>query len=151
MPRAISNEKRAAIIKHKQENESNEDIAKQLFVCVRTVKRIWNKFIEIGSYEPAPQNSGRKPLVNEKTMDKVVAKIKEVPDITLHELIEEFQLPISKAALCKRLIKLNLTYKKRHYTRKHNNEKMLQNLGQSGKKIKTKQIPQLHIGLMKVV
>lgn len=121
----ISNEKRAAIVKHMQANERKEDIAKWLFICVRTVTRVWKKFIELETYEAAPRNSGRKPLVSEETMDLVVARIEETPDRTLLELIEEFKLPISESALCKRLIKLGLTYKKRRSIPKHNNEKTL--------------------------
>jgi transposase len=120
----ISNEKRADIIKHMKAGECKENIAKWLFICVRTVTRVWNKFNAIGSYEAAPRNSGRKALVSEETMNLVVAKIKETPDITLLELIDEFKLPISESALCKRLIKLGLTYKKRRFIQKHSNEKM---------------------------
>jgi arginine repressor len=40
-------------------------------------------------------------------------KIREQPDITLHELIDEFNLPISQSALCRRLRKLGLTFKKK--------------------------------------
>lgn len=120
----ISSEKRADIIKHMKAGESKKNIAKWLFICVRTVTRVWNKFNAVGSYEAAPRNSGRKPLVSKETMDLVVDKIKETPDITLLELIDEFKLPISESALCKRLAKLGLTYKKRRSIQKHSNEKM---------------------------
>ena len=58
-------------------------------------------------------------------MDKVVMKIKEMPDMTLQELIDEFNLGISQAALCKRLIKLRLSFKKRHFIQTDKSEKML--------------------------
>lgn len=109
----LSNEKRADIIRHLQAGESKEDIAKWLFVSVRTIRRIWCKFLTTGSYKPEPLNNGRKPRVSKEMMDKIVLKIKEIPDITLEELIEEFDLTISKSALCRRLIKLGLTFKKR--------------------------------------
>lgn len=121
----ISNEKRADIIRHMQAGECKEDIAKWLFICVRTVTRVWNKFTVEGTYEAAPRNSGRKPLVSEETMKLVVAKIEEIPDMTLLELIDEFNLPISESALCKRLNKLGLTYKKRRSIPKHKSEQML--------------------------
>ena len=109
----ISNDKREAIIKHKQAGKSEDDIAKWLLISVKTVQRIWKQYNETGSYEPRPLNNGRPPLVSAETMDKVVAKIKEVPDMTLRELIDEFDLGISEAALCKRLKKRNLSFKKR--------------------------------------
>ena len=113
MAKPISNEKRADIVKHMRAGERKDNIAKWLFVHVRTVTRVWNKYQEVGSYEPEPSNSGRKALVSEETMKQVTLKIKETPDITLRELIEEFSLGISESALCKRLIKLGMTYKKR--------------------------------------
>jgi len=58
-------------------------------------------------------------------MDAVVAKIKEIPDITLLEIIDEFDLPISESALCRRLINLGLPYKKRHFIQVDKNERML--------------------------
>ena len=88
MSKPISNEKRSDIIKHMQSGESKQNIAKWLFVCVRTVTRIWNKFTVSGDYEPEPQGSGRKPLVSDKVMKQVVSKIKGTSDITLFELIE---------------------------------------------------------------
>jgi transposase len=100
-----------------QAGESKEDIARWLFVCVRTVTRIWNKFVSSGTYEAEPLNRGRKPLVSEETMKEIVVKIEEIPDITLLELIEEFNLPISQSALCRRLISIGLTFKKRRCIR----------------------------------
>jgi transposase len=57
-------------------------------------------------------------------MTDIVEKIKQHPDITLNELLEEFDLKISQAALCKRLKKLGLTFKKRHSTQVNKNKTM---------------------------
>jgi len=46
-------------------------------------------------------------------MDQITQKIEQQPDITLKELIEEFNLQISPATLNKRLIKVDYTFKKR--------------------------------------
>ncbi|MDR2700635.1 MAG: helix-turn-helix domain-containing protein [Nitrososphaerota archaeon] len=107
MVKPISNDKRAAIVKHMQEGRSTKDTAKWLLVSIRTVERIWKKYKKQGHYQPEPLNCGRKLLVNKTTMNKVVTKIKQQPDITLQELIEEFKLPISQSALCRRLRKLD--------------------------------------------
>jgi len=55
-------------------------------------------------------------------MNAIVKKIKQQPDITLKELKEAFDLKISQAALCKRLKKLGLTFKKRHSTQVNKKE-----------------------------
>jgi len=124
MSKAVSNEKRELIIKHKQAGKTQEDIAKWLDICVRTVRRVWSRFCLTGSYEPQPLNCGRKPLVSEETMSEIYAKIKEQPDITLNELIDKFSLPISESALCRRLIKAGFTYKKRCLIRLDKSAKM---------------------------
>jgi len=110
----ISNDKRVAIVKHVQEGKSTKDVAEGLLVSIRTVERIWRKYQKQGYYQPEPLNCGRKLLVDTTTMGKVVEKIYEQPDITLQELIDEFNLAISHFALCRRLRKLGLTFKKRH-------------------------------------
>jgi transposase len=117
MAKPISDEKRADIVRHMEAGKSKGDIAEWLFVCIRTVTRVWNKFCATGSFAPDPQNSGMKPRVSEETMLRVEARVREVPDITLLELIEEFELPISQVALSKRLRKLGYTYKKKRSIR----------------------------------
>jgi transposase len=52
-------------------------------------------------------------------MDQITAKIDCQPDITLKELLEEFNLQISPAALSKRLTKLDYTFKKRVFIQKN--------------------------------
>jgi transposase len=70
-------------------------------------------------------SGGQKPLITEETMNKVVSRIKEEPDMTLLELIEEFSLPFSESALSRRLTKCGLTYKKRHSIQTDKNVRML--------------------------
>jgi transposase len=112
MAKPISSEKRADIIRHMQSGRGKAEIAEWLFVCARTVTRVWNKFLALGVCGPEPRNSGRKPLVGGETMAMVVSRIAESPDVALAELIDEFALPFSQAALSKRLIGLGMTYKK---------------------------------------
>jgi transposase len=109
----LSDEKRSDIIRHLQAGKSSKEIAEWFFVSERTVRRLWSKFLATGSYKPAPLNNGRKPKMSEETMERIVLKIKEVPDMTLEEIVEEFDLNISISTLCRRLIKRGLTLKKR--------------------------------------
>ena len=125
MPKPISNEKRADIVKHMQGGESKENVSSWLFITVKTVERVWKRYQETGKYEALPNCGGRKPLISDEQMRQISAKVKEAPDMTLLELIEEFNLPFSESALHKRLKKLGLTYKKRHCTPMGENGKML--------------------------
>jgi len=65
-------------------------------------------------------------------MDKIIAKIKAQPDVTLEELVEEFNLKISISALCRKLQKLNLNFKKRHYSRRNSSGMMCKNFAKNG-------------------
>ncbi len=108
----LSNEKRADIIKHLEAGMKVLDICKWLFVNESTVRRLWRRYKTTGSYKPLPLNNGRKPMVSEEKMEQIMQRIKENPDMTLSEIVDEFELNISISALCRRLIKRGLTYKK---------------------------------------
>ena len=112
MPMPTSNEIRDKIIKHKENNETQPNIAKWLMVSESTVTKVWSRYKKTGSCEPSPRTQGRKPMVDSTTMAKVEEKIKEAPDTTLAELIDEFNLCISEGALSKKLKKLGYSYKK---------------------------------------
>jgi len=128
----LSEEKRKMIIKHKENGEKETDIAKWLLISERSVRRIWKLQRETGKTEPILHKQGRKPAFGEETMKKIKDKIKEKPDITLWELVEEFGLKISISALCRKLKKENLTFKKRHYQPKRGSGKMFGNSEKSG-------------------
>ena len=63
MPKPISKEKRADIIKHVEAGENKEDVAKWLFIELRTVNRVVKRYNETGSYESLPKGGGQKPLI----------------------------------------------------------------------------------------
>lgn len=119
LSQATSKEIREKIIQHKQNNENEKDIAKWLLISQSTVTKIWALYKKTGSVQPKPCTQGRKPQISPQTMDQLIAKIEEKPDITLNELIAEFDLTVSKAALSKRLTKLDYTFKKRHSIQKN--------------------------------
>jgi transposase len=112
MAQSLSNDVRKIIIKHMESGKSPQEVAVILLISLNAVRTIWKKYEETGSYEPRLQNSGRKPKVTEEQMQAVFKKVKEQPDITLEELIEELDLPIKKSALSLRLIKAGYTFKK---------------------------------------
>jgi transposase len=112
--------------------EKETDIAKWLCISQSSVTKTWALFKHQHSVEPKPHNRGRKPAFGQDVMDKIIARIKEQPDVTLEELVEEFNLNISISALCRKLKKLDLNFKKRHYSPKNSNEKMCKYFGGSG-------------------
>ena len=123
---------REAIVLHKMNKEKETDIAKWLCISQSSVTKTWALFKQQNSVEPKPHNRGRKPAFGQDVMDKIIVRIKEQPDVTLEELVEEFNLNISISALCRKLKKLDLNFKKRHYSQKNSNEKMCKYFDGSG-------------------
>jgi len=135
MPMPLSKETREKIIYHKKAGAKNAEIAKWLRVTTRSVEKIWKLYKEKNSIEPKPHNKGRKPAFCEKKMEQITVKIKEEPDITLEELVEEFNLNISISALSRKLKKKDLTFKKRRYSARNNCARMWLGCGESGSDI----------------
>lgn len=120
MPKTTSRETREKIIFHRQNGKSEKEIAEWLRISQPTVSRIYNTFLETQSIDSKVQNCGRKPKVSCETLDKIIEKIHENCDITLLEIIDEFNLDISEGGLSKVLKKANMSFKKRLYIRKTN-------------------------------
>ena len=113
MPKPYSNDLRKRVIDAKLRGDTEEKIALEKEVCKSTVTKIWSLYRKTGSYQPLPNPSGRKPKLSEEQLSQIKKTIEEQPDITLQELIDEFNLPISISALSKNVrFKLNLHYKK---------------------------------------
>ena len=118
--RAKSKEIRELIINKKEAGITNDEISKVLNISVSCVKTIWRLYKKTENIENSYKNCGRKPAVTEDMMKKVTDKIKEQPDITLKELVDEFELNISVSALCRKLKKLGYTLKKRLLLQENN-------------------------------
>ena len=119
LPKYISNEKRNDIIFHKQSGKENRVIAEFMRVCVRTIERVWADFQATGKSEAKVKNCGRKSVITTNQKMKIIAQIKETPDITLFELIEKFTLPITAGGLSKYLKKPGYSFKKRQLILQH--------------------------------
>jgi transposase len=113
MPAPLSRDIRSRIIEARENGDSIPKIAREKGVGTNTVACLLRLYRETGSYEPRPLNNGRKPRLDEETLQKIAKRIEEQPDIALHELKEEFSLPVSVQALCKTINgKLGLRRKK---------------------------------------
>ncbi len=113
MPAPLSNDIRKRIIAAKEQGSSHAKIAKEMQVSISAVTRLLALYRESGSLNPRPLNNGRKPRLDAAMLDKIRDRVREQPDISLPELIDEFSLPVSAPALCKTLNgKLGLRRKK---------------------------------------
>ena len=109
--RAISLEKRTMIVEAKQRKESVADISKWCNVGKDVIRKIWRQFNRTGSIEPL-KNNGRASRITDEMEDAIIQKIKEDPDATLEEIIDDLNLPIKKSQLSKIINQKGFGYKK---------------------------------------
>jgi len=110
MPEPLSKEIRENIIHHHKNGAKNTEIVKWLRVSTASVERIIRLHREGKSIEVKAYKRGRKPAFCDGKMKQIEEKIREQPDITLDELVEQFGLNISISALCRKLIKKKLSF-----------------------------------------
>jgi transposase len=65
-------------------------------------------------------------------MNKIREKLRKQPDITLEEIVEQFHLNISISALSRKLIKQDLSFKKRRCMQKSGCAPMYNGFEESG-------------------
>ena len=120
MPKALSNDLRKRIIEAKVRGDTEDRIASEKGVHKSTITKLWSLYRETGSYEARANPNGRKPALSAQQLEQIGTKIIQQPDITLQELIDEFNLPVCVSALCRTVNnKLGLRFKKnaaRHRT-----------------------------------
>jgi len=132
MPNPLPRETRENIIHHHENGAKNTEIVKWLRVSESSVKRIIRLYKEGKSIEAKTYKRGRKPAFCEAKLNKIIEKIAEQPDITLEELVEHFKLNISISALCRKLLKKKLSFKKRRCFQKNNSAQTCNGCGASG-------------------
>jgi transposase len=113
MPKPISNEVREKIIQHKKNGEKEIDIARWLLITKSSVGRIWGEYKRNENYLLKYENCGRKSVISSELECKILNKIKEIPDITLLEIIENLELKITESGLSKWLKKRGYSFKKK--------------------------------------
>lgn len=94
---------------------TREDVAKQYRVSLGMVKKLLQQRRRIGSIKPLHKNAGRKPMILHTHRQKIHKLLKKQPDMTLYELREALGLSCSLPAIHYVLVKMELTYKKRHF------------------------------------
>ena len=132
MPKPLSQEIRELIIYHNKNGVKNTEIVKWLRVSKASVERILRSYREEETIEMKYHNSGRRAAFCEAKLNKIAAKIQEQPAITLEEIVELFHINISISALSRKLIKRDLSFKKRRYTQKNSCVRMSNGFEVSG-------------------
>jgi transposase len=120
--RPISNEKRQIIIDAKKRGENEKTILNWVKDISRSsITKIYKQYQTTGTHQPKPYPGSTSHLSKEQ--DKQIRdKIKQTPDITINELIEELHLDITESGLSKHLKAMGLSFKKRRSMQISKNE-----------------------------
>ena len=100
---------RKLIVDARQDGMTIKETAKVFKVCTSTVTKLMRRYKETGSLEPMKPMNGRKPSLSCEQLSKITETIQKQPDITLEEIKETLDLPISISRLC-RIIKYKLKF-----------------------------------------
>jgi len=102
---------------------TREQIADRFGVSAAWIRRLLQRRKETGSIAPLPQNSGRKPKLDDRQMKRLQRIVARQPDATLQELKKHLGMTMSDDALIRALRKLNLTLKKSRSSRPNKSAK----------------------------
>ena len=117
MPKALCDELRWRIVwQHLFREESAKQVAQNLYVSVKTVKRISDLFIRSGGVSPAKHRHGPCRKLSEQEQLTVLDCLLAKPGIYLEEvqldLFEKTGTWISKSTICREAKRMGLTRKK---------------------------------------
>jgi transposase len=97
---------------------TRDTIAERFGVSVSWIRRLLQRRRETGSIAALSPNSGRKPKLNHRQMERLRRIVARHPDATLQELKAYLGVRMSDDALLRALGKLNLTLKKSRSSRR---------------------------------
>jgi transposase len=110
MPKPISNDERAKVIRHKQNGESNCRIARWFFISESAVSQIWKTFQVSGECNLRYENCGRKSSVSSVQECEIFAEYEKNPDTTYLEMIDLLGLKITESGLSRWLKKRGFSF-----------------------------------------
>lgn len=96
------------------EEGTRQDVADRYRVSLGMVKKLLQQRRRTGDIGPRHGYSGRKPMILDSHRRQIGKLLKKQPDMTLGELRESLGLDCSLPAIFYVLVKMDLTYKKRH-------------------------------------
>ena len=112
----LSNAERNLLIKTYKEIPDAKKVAKIYSVSSNSVYRLVRQMKETGSVELKTSSRGRKPSLTPENIEDIKRVIEEQPDITIREIREKLNLPVSDETVRTTVVKMGLRYKKKRST-----------------------------------
>ena len=104
----LNNTERNLLVKTFQEVPDAERVAKIYSVSPNSVYRLARQMRETGSVELKTSSRGRKPSLTPENVEDIKRVVEEQPDITIREIREKLNLPVSDETVRTKVVKLGL-------------------------------------------
>ena len=108
----LSTEVRELIVKAYEKSHNATEVAKNFSVSRTTVYDHVNRMRETGSVAVQTGKRGRKPILSQQQLDEIAKIIINQPDISIHEIKEKLNLPVSEENIREKVIQMGFVYKK---------------------------------------
>ena len=109
----LHNEARKLLIKAWDKTHNAKEVAECFGVNTSTVYRLEKRMRETGTVETRVSQRGRKSALSQTDLQNIDRMIRAQPDITIHEIREGLQLPVSDETVRRAVVKMGYVYKKK--------------------------------------
>lgn len=109
----LHNEARKLLIKAWEKTHNAKEVAECFGVNTSTVYRLEKRMRETGTVETRVSQRGRKSALSQTDLQNIDQMIRAQPDITIHEIREGLQLPVSDETVRRAVVKMGYVYKKK--------------------------------------
>ena len=92
-----------------------KEVAECFGVNSSTVYRLGKRMRETGTVETRVSQRGRKSALSQTDLQNIDQMIRVQPDITIHEIREGLQLPVSDETVRRAVVKMGYVYKKKSF------------------------------------
>ena len=126
----LSTEVRELMVKAYEKSHNATEVARNFSVSRTTVYDHVNRMRETGSVAVQTGKRGRKPILSQHQLDEIAQTIIDRPDISIHEIKEKLDLPVSEENIREKVVQMGFVYKKKSL---HASERERSRCGQSAK------------------
>lgn len=113
MMKMLSTEVRELMVKAYEKSHNATEVARNFSVSRATVYDHVKRMRETGTVAVQTDKRGRKPILNQQQLNEIADTIINQPDITIREIKEKLDLPVSEENIREKVIQMGFVYKKK--------------------------------------
>lgn len=111
----LHDETRKLLIEAWNKTHNAKEIAERFSVNTSTVYRLEKQMCETGSVKTRTSERGRKHALTPEDLQNIDRVVQQEPDLTIDEIIDKLGLHVCNETVCKAVIKLGYSYKKKFF------------------------------------